>query len=85
LIFILITDMLRAMWVCYCNRIRDGAIRRAIRDGACTVRCIARATGAGTTCGGCRPTIAEILSCEVAATAPEPQGASFAALELPAP
>jgi bacterioferritin-associated ferredoxin len=73
------------MWVCYCNQVREKTIRHAIREGACTVRCIARATRAGTTCGGCRPSIAAILTCEQASLQAERPVAGLAPLESPAP
>jgi bacterioferritin-associated ferredoxin len=48
--------------VCVCRFVNDGAIRVARDAGAITVEAIGAATGAGTCCGSCRPTIARILA-----------------------
>lgn len=52
------------MIVCHCRGITDRAIRDAVRDGARTVRQVARACDAGARCGGCRPAIAELIDDE---------------------
>ena len=48
--------------VCACRGVRAERITGAARDGAVTVEAIGEATGAGATCGSCRPEIARILS-----------------------
>ena len=47
--------------VCLCNGVGDRTIRNAISAGASTVDDIAEACGAGGGCGGCHPTIEELL------------------------
>ena len=51
------------MIICHCLRINDRTIRAAVRDGAQTREQVARACGAGSCCGSCRPAIDEIV-CE---------------------
>ena len=53
------------MIVCHCQGVSDRSIRQAVREGACTVRQVARACRAGRMCGGCRPVISEIIAAEV--------------------
>jgi len=43
--------------VCHCNGVCDRAIRECVGRGARSVEDVGRACGAGTECGGCRPTI----------------------------
>jgi bacterioferritin-associated ferredoxin len=64
--------------VCLCRVVSDGAIRAARDAGAATVEAIAAATGAGTGCGCCRGTIAQILAepCRSAPCADCPNRAS---------
>ncbi len=45
------------MLVCFCNGISDRKIRRLVREGASSWREVARACGAGASCGGCRPAV----------------------------
>jgi nitrite reductase (NADH) large subunit len=53
--------------VCSCNNVLAGAIRIAIRDGACsTVAEIKTCTRAGSGCGGCAPVVADVLQAELA-------------------
>ena len=53
------------MIVCNCKAVSDRTIRKLVRRGAETPREIARACGAGVTCGGCRPAVREILESEL--------------------
>ena len=46
--------------VCQCARVRCGAIRCEVARGCTTVAQLGAATGAGTVCGGCQPTLAEL-------------------------
>jgi bacterioferritin-associated ferredoxin len=56
------------MILCHCMGVSDQAVRRAVRNGAGCVRDVARACGAGTGCGGCRPLIQELIRTEQHAT-----------------
>ncbi|WP_024793393.1 nitrite reductase large subunit NirB [Tomitella biformata] len=47
--------------VCSCNAVTKGDICAAIAAGACDLAAIKGCTGAGTTCGGCLPTVKDIL------------------------
>jgi bacterioferritin-associated ferredoxin len=53
-----------ALIVCHCQGVSDRSIREAVREGARSVRQVARACRAGRMCGGCRPAICEIISVE---------------------
>ncbi|OBA67451.1 nitrite reductase large subunit [Gordonia sp. 852002-10350_SCH5691597] len=48
--------------ICSCNGVSKGAICSAIADGACSVADIKGCTSAGTTCGGCVPSITRLLA-----------------------
>jgi bacterioferritin-associated ferredoxin len=61
LIFIIIRRRIPAVIVCCCHRVTDREVRRAAIGGARTPREIATACGAGSSCGGCRVTVCEIL------------------------
>jgi len=52
------------MIVCVCQNVNDRAIAAAAERGAKDVHDVARATGAGTSCGCCHETIAEVLGKE---------------------
>ncbi len=47
--------------VCWCNGVTVGAIADSAAAGNRTVSCIAKATRAGTGCGGCKGRISEVL------------------------
>ena len=47
--------------VCSCNHVTKGTICAAIADGACDVAELKGCTSAGTTCGGCLPTVKKLL------------------------
>lgn len=47
--------------VCACKGVGASAIAKAAGSGACDVSAIGRSTGAGVTCGSCKPEIARIL------------------------
>ncbi len=49
------------MLVCLCKVVSDKDIRRAIDDGATSVKQVAKCTGAGTGCGACREAIQDQL------------------------
>ncbi|QZS55548.1 nitrite reductase large subunit NirB [Rhodococcus opacus] len=48
--------------VCSCNGVTKGSICGAIADGACDIAQVKSCTNAGTTCGGCLPTIKQLLA-----------------------
>lgn len=50
------------MIVCHCRKVTDRDVKAAIFAGAETEEEVARMTGAGTCCGGCRPTVNELLT-----------------------
>jgi bacterioferritin-associated ferredoxin len=52
------------MIVCLCRGVSDRAVRAAIRAGAETEEQVAELCGAGSGCGGCGPTISELLEAE---------------------
>jgi len=47
--------------ICHCLRVNDRTIRACVRDGAETGDQVARACGAGSCCGSCRPAVDEIV------------------------
>ena len=50
------------MLVCQCRGVTDRQIRRLVKDGACSTREVARATGAGMRCGGCRSNVTKVVN-----------------------
>jgi bacterioferritin-associated ferredoxin len=60
------------MIVCHCHVVSDKTIRAEIESGACTVGDLARRCGAGTCCGGCRPTIGALLAVTRRSRRPSP-------------
>ncbi|MEZ5153795.1 nitrite reductase large subunit NirB [Rhodococcus zopfii] len=48
--------------VCSCNGVTKGAICAAIAEGACDIAQVKACTNAGTTCGGCLPTVKQLLA-----------------------
>ncbi|MGU3431500.1 nitrite reductase large subunit NirB [Actinomycetes bacterium M1A6_2h] len=48
--------------VCSCNAVDKGTICSAIAGGACDIASVKACTDAGTTCGGCLPTIKSLLA-----------------------
>ena len=53
------------MLVCHCRGITDRQIRRAVRDGASSLREVAQTTGAGLRCGGCRANVKQVYDAAV--------------------
>jgi NAD(P)H-nitrite reductase large subunit len=49
------------MYVCQCTAATLDEVEAAVDGGAYTVDEVGEATGAGTGCGGCQPTIEAIL------------------------
>ena len=52
------------MLVCHCWNVRDREIRRAVREGAESLRAIRRTSRAGSGCGGCRREVTRIIESE---------------------
>ncbi|NDZ94112.1 nitrite reductase large subunit [Streptomyces sp. SID6673] len=48
--------------ICSCNGVSKGTICSAIADGACEIADVKKATCAGTTCGGCLPSVKALLA-----------------------
>jgi nitrite reductase (NADH) large subunit len=57
--------------LCSCNGVTLGTIRNAVREGCATVGELKEATRAGTSCGGCVPALAKLLSAELTAAGRE--------------
>ena len=55
------------MIVCHCNGTTDREIRRAVRNGAGTLREVSRACGAAAGCGGCSEMVRELITLELGA------------------
>ena len=55
---------LDVMIVCLCKGVTDRTIRTLVHEGACSIRDVGRACDAGRTCGGCRPTIHQLVETE---------------------
>jgi bacterioferritin-associated ferredoxin len=51
-----------SVYVCLCMAITDRDARAAIDAGAATVRGVLLACGSGRPCGGCSPTIRELIA-----------------------
>lgn len=49
------------MYICICNAVTDRAIRRAVSEGASSVREVSLMTGCGTQCGSCVQQVRDIL------------------------
>ncbi|GAB4201948.1 MAG: (2Fe-2S)-binding protein [Wenzhouxiangellaceae bacterium] len=55
------------MIVCVCKRVSNHELNAAIEEGARSVQALSRATGCGTQCGRCVPTVRELLADQAAA------------------
>ncbi len=64
LAFTFINAILGAMIVCLCKGVTDRTIRTLVREGACSIGDVGRACDAGRSCGGCRPTIDQLVETE---------------------
>ena len=60
------------MIVCHCHGVTDRAIRKVVREGACSLRQVALASRAGRMCGGCRPVVKKLIEEEGALTTASP-------------
>jgi bacterioferritin-associated ferredoxin len=66
------------MIICHCAGISDATIRKSVRQGATSLRAVARRCGAGRNCGSCRD---EILALLADACRPEARPSNCAAQE----
>jgi len=73
------------MLVCHCRNVSDRKIRRLVKGGATSAREVARATGAGTHCGGCRSSVKQTVSEAVADEFQKSSAASSMLLEIGVP
>lgn len=75
------------MLVCHCRGVSDRQIKRAVKNGACSLREVARETGAGMRCGGCRSNVAQVvqdaLKSELRPSSVASSVSSMIRLELP--
>lgn len=72
------------MLVCHCRGITDREIKRLVREGASSTREIARATGAGMRCGGCRSNVRQVMDRALARECERREaGTTFIDLALP--
>lgn len=71
------------MLVCQCRGVSDRQIRRAVKNGACSLREVARETGAGMRCGGCRSSVAQVVQEALQSEFRPSSVASMIRLELP--
>ena len=53
------------MIVCHCHRATDREIRRAVREGACSLRDVGAHCGAASACGGCAEVVLDIIATEL--------------------
>jgi bacterioferritin-associated ferredoxin len=72
------------MLVCHCRGVSDRQIKRAVKNGACTLRDVARETGAGMRCGGCRSNVAQVVQ-EAMKTEFRPSSAASSMIRLEVP
>lgn len=71
------------MLVCHCRGVSDRQIKRAVKNGACSLREVARATGAGMRCGGCRENVAQVVEDALQSEYRQSPVQSLIRLELP--
>jgi bacterioferritin-associated ferredoxin len=57
------------MVLCLCKAVTDAAVRQVIEDGATSVDEIGARCGAGTDCGGCRGSLADLVAADAHACA----------------
>lgn len=71
------------MLVCHCRGVSDRQIKRAVKNGACSLREVARETGAGMRCGGCRANVAQVVQEALQSEIRPSSVSSMIRLELP--
>ena len=57
------------MIVCHCRSATDREIRRAVREGAVSLRDVSSQCGAASACGGCTEAVLEIIETELGGAA----------------
>ena len=50
------------MYICLCNAITEGQVRKCAQDGTCSLEELASTLGIGTTCGRCRDCAQQVLA-----------------------
>jgi bacterioferritin-associated ferredoxin len=55
--------------ICHCRSATDREIRRAVRDGATSLRDVSSQCGAASGCGGCTEAVLEIIETELGGSA----------------
>jgi bacterioferritin-associated ferredoxin len=50
------------MYVCVCRAVSDSKIRRAVEQGACSMRALKDQLGVGSVCGRCVPEARQLIS-----------------------
>lgn len=50
------------MYVCLCNAVTEGQVRKCAQDGACSLDDLAATLGLGAGCGRCRDCAAQVLA-----------------------
>ena len=50
------------MYICLCNAITEGQVRKCAQDGHCSLEELASALGIGTACGRCRDCAAQVFA-----------------------
>jgi bacterioferritin-associated ferredoxin len=63
------------MIVCHCRAVSDRVLREAVRRGHASVDAVIEQTGAGTCCGGCLPSVCEVVDAELDETGSAPRPA----------
>lgn len=53
------------MIVCHCRAVSDRVLRDAIQRGHASVEALTQHTGAGSCCGGCLPSVEDIVDAEL--------------------
>ena len=71
------------MIVCHCRRVTDRQIKRLVREGACSAREVARSTGAGMHCGGCRSNVKQLVDEAVQGELQPANASGFLEMALP--
>lgn len=73
------------MLVCHCLQVFDNAVRECVRTGARSAADVGARCGAGTRCGGCRPSIESIVIATAGAVARREADRDAPAAECPRP
>jgi bacterioferritin-associated ferredoxin len=77
------SGVIHSMLVCHCRGVTDRQIRRLVREGATSTRDVARATGAGLRCGGCRSNVKQVVDEAVEREFQSTRSTTFLDLAIP--